>query len=72
MTKIDRMTPEIEADIRARVNPVYVDWRGTESHERAMLLAEIDRLRHIFRVNMLRLAPETSHEEIDRVLKGAE
>jgi hypothetical protein len=32
--------------------------------------AEIERLREAFRVNMLRLAPETSHDEIDRVLNG--
>ena len=31
---------------------------------------EIERLRHIFRVNVLRIAPGTSHEEIDRVLNG--
>ena len=31
---------------------------------------EILRLREIFRVNILRLAPETSHAEIDRVLNG--
>jgi hypothetical protein len=43
MTKL--LTPEFEADIRARVNPVYVDVIGTESYERAALLGEIDRLR---------------------------
>jgi hypothetical protein len=43
MTK--RLTPEFEADIRARVNPVYADVIGTESYERAALLGEIDRLR---------------------------
>ena len=31
---------------------------------------EIERLRNVFRVNMLRLAPETPHDEIDRVLNG--
>ncbi len=36
----------------------------------AELEAEISRLRTIFRVNILRLSPETSHEEIDRVLNG--
>ena len=30
--------------------------------------AEIERLRLIFRVNILRLSPETSHDEITRVL----
>jgi hypothetical protein len=33
-----------------------------------LLRAELQHVRAIFRVNMLRLAPETSHEEIDRVL----
>lgn len=33
------------------------------------LLDETDRLKVLFRVNMLRLKPGTSHEEIDRVLK---
>ena len=36
----------------------------------AELEAEIARLRTLFRVNILRLAPETSHAEIDRVLYG--
>jgi hypothetical protein len=40
-----RLTPEFEADIRQRVNPRYVNQRGTESYERAALLGEIDRLR---------------------------
>lgn len=31
---------------------------------------EIDHLRSIFRVNILRLAPDLSHDEIDRVLNG--
>ena len=38
---------EFEADIRSRVNLIYKDQRGTESYERAFLLAEIDRLRVI-------------------------
>lgn len=33
-------------------------------------LDEIERLRSIFRVTVLRLAPETPHAEIDRVLNG--
>jgi hypothetical protein len=33
------------------------------------LQAELQHVRTIFRVNMLRLTPETSHAEIDRVLK---
>lgn len=32
---------------------------------------EIARLRTAFRINMLRLAPETSHAEIDRILNDA-
>ena len=31
---------------------------------------EIERLRNVFRVNMLRLAPETPHSEIDRILNA--
>jgi hypothetical protein len=34
-------------------------------------MVEIARLREIFRINIIRLAPDTSHEEIDRVLDGA-
>lgn len=40
-----RLTPEFEAEIRAKVNPAYADNRGTESYERGALLCEIDRLR---------------------------
>lgn len=43
------MTPEFEAEIRSHVNPLYVNCRGTESYERAILLAEIDRLRSAIR-----------------------
>ena len=31
---------------------------------------EIERLRFVFRVNILRLLPESQHDEIDRVLNG--
>lgn len=31
---------------------------------------EIARLRTVFRVNMLRISPETSHDEISRILDG--
>lgn len=41
----EKLTPEHEADVRSRVNPQYVNQRGTESHERAILLGEIDSLR---------------------------
>lgn len=37
--------PEFEADIRSRVNAFRVKWKGTDSYERAALLAEIDMLR---------------------------
>lgn len=40
-----KLTPEIEAELRAAINPAYRDQRGTESWERAILLGEIDRLR---------------------------
>lgn len=41
----DVLGAELERDIRARVNPMYADVRGTESYERKRLLGEIDRLR---------------------------
>jgi hypothetical protein len=44
-----KLTPEFEADIRSRVNPVYVNTIGIESYERARLLGEIDRLRAAIR-----------------------
>ncbi len=34
------------------------------------LVGEIDRLRTVFRVNILRLAPETTHAEIDAILNS--
>lgn len=40
-----KLTPEFEAYLRTKVNPLYVNQRGTESYERAALLGEIDRLR---------------------------
>ena len=40
-----RLTPEREASIRAAINPAYAQQIGTESHERSILLAEIDALR---------------------------
>jgi hypothetical protein len=40
-----KLTPDFEADIRTKVNPLYANQRGTESYERAALLGEIDRLR---------------------------
>lgn len=43
------ITKEFESDIRSRVNPRYANQRGTESYERAALLAEIDRLRAAIR-----------------------
>ena len=38
-------TPEYERDVRRRVSPKYADAIGTESYERAILLAVIDELR---------------------------
>jgi hypothetical protein len=43
--RTERFTEEYEAYIRSIVNHLYVDQRGTESYERAVLLAEIDLLR---------------------------
>jgi hypothetical protein len=43
------MTPEFEADVRSKINPSYRNWPGTESYERAIMLAEIDRLREAIR-----------------------
>lgn len=42
---MNNLTPELEADLRKRINPGYVDTEGTESYERKALLDEIDRLR---------------------------
>ena len=42
-----RFTPEYEAMVRAAINPQYIDQRGTESYERATLLAVIDSLRNL-------------------------
>jgi hypothetical protein len=42
-----QLTPELEASLRIAINPLYADQPGTESHERADLLGEIDRLRAI-------------------------
>jgi len=41
----DRFTPGYEATLRGMINPKFVDQRGTESYERATLLAVIDGLR---------------------------
>lgn len=42
---MNRLTPELEKDLRAKINPQYAHIKGTESHERKALLDEIDRLR---------------------------
>lgn len=39
------LTPEFEKQLRAAINPIYATTMGTESYERRILLAEIDRLR---------------------------
>ena len=46
---MNRLTPEFEAEIQAKVNPIYINQRGTESYERAVLLGEIYRLRAAIR-----------------------
>lgn len=48
-----KLTPELEADLRAKINPVYVNVRGTESYERKAMLDEIDRLRHFVDANKM-------------------
>ena len=40
-----KLTQELELELRAMINPIYVDVKGTESFERNLLLGEIDRLR---------------------------
>ena len=40
-----RLTPERESFIRSAINPAYANQIGTESHERSILLNEIDMLR---------------------------
>ena len=43
------LSKELEAELRAAINPAYEDVKGTESHERKQLLDEIDRLRNLLR-----------------------
>lgn len=43
------LSAELERELRAAVNPLYEDVRGTESYERKRLLGEIDRLRALCR-----------------------
>lgn len=40
---------DLERELRAAINPLYEDVRGTESYERKRLLGEIDRLRELCR-----------------------
>lgn len=40
-----------------------------QQREIERLRASLQHVRTVFRVNMLRLAPQTSHEEIDRILQ---
>lgn len=39
------LTADMEFEWRNKLNPVYVNVSGTESHERATMFGEIDRLR---------------------------
>ncbi len=51
------------AEIRSRINPAYRDWPGCDSHERNLLVGEIDRLRGERKVlaDLLRQALEPLH-----------
>lgn len=51
LNMVNLLTPELEADLRAKINPVYVNVRGTESYERKAMMDEIDRLRNIVDTN---------------------
>ncbi len=42
---MNTLTQELEADLRAKINPQYAHILGTESYERKAMLDEIDRLR---------------------------
>jgi hypothetical protein len=42
-----RLTPELEQEIRNKINPQYANIKGTESWERKLLLDEIDRLHDV-------------------------
>lgn len=42
---------DLERELRARINPIYEDVRGTESFERKRMLGEIDRLRAALRIS---------------------
>ena len=73
-------TPQIDAFIKKMKTPLYAKTPPEFKYGRLMgralrierelkeALRENERLRHVFRVNILRLAPETPHNEIDRVL----
>ena len=77
-------TPQIDAFIKRMKTPLYAKTPPEFKYGRLMgralrieraleselkeALRENKRLRHVFRVNILRLAPETPHDEIDRVL----
>ena len=60
-----KLTPELEADLRAKINPVYVNVRGTESYERNAMLNEIDRLRHV--VDAIASQQNHSEDKLDMV-----
>jgi len=62
----DELTPEIEAEIRAKVNPAYAHRRGTESWERRVLLAEIDRLRAAQGwISVVERLPDATHRDVE-------
>lgn len=42
---MNRLTPELEQQLRETIKPQYAQVKGTESYERKALLDEIDRLR---------------------------
>lgn len=70
----DRFTPEYEAMVRATVNPLYVNQRGTESYERATLLAVIDDLRRELaevRASTIEGCAKVCEADEDRKVSGA-
>ncbi len=52
------LTKELEASLRIAIDPIYVGTPGTESHERAALLGEIDRLRAMTQWQDIASAPK--------------
>ena len=63
------LTPELEAEIRSKINEAYCHTKGTESYERKALIDEIDSLRERVRSLEQRETP-LSREITDQRMSG--